>query len=233
MQTYDNVEQFTKAMKAGQLAPPELAIEGMVMPVGDIPTPDNPSGVAAFMFSPGTSCALWIPVPPSVVGKIDHLGTVTCKDHQHEHVRLHLKLPHTPEGPFFAKLLGHYQRAATSAGESVSHALNTMFTGRGNDFAMAPAASPMAFGWHPPHIPLPHPPVPPWFACARCISENLVLAAALGAGVAEISAVAGLAQPAMISWLMTKFGVDAVVAGAAIGGVSDVGLARVLCRGVC
>jgi hypothetical protein len=229
MQTYDNVEQFVKALKAGQLSPPQLTVDGMVMPLADAPTPNNPSDIAAFLFSPGTTCALWISVPASVVEKIDHIGTVSCKDHQHEYVRLHLKLPNTAEGSFFGKLLGHFQQtpALADVGSSLSSFNPAVGAQTPGDFLAAGFAGPVSavFGWHPPHI--------PWKPrCAACIAGNMALAAAISAAIAS-AAPELLASPEAIAWLAAKFGISTTAAAAALGGLGGAALAKILCGNVC
>ncbi|HEY7311895.1 MAG TPA: hypothetical protein VH643_21200 [Gemmataceae bacterium] len=227
MQTYNNAEEFVNALKAGQLSQSELTVEGMVKPLIE-PMPGGPSH-GAFLFSPGTTCALWIPVPDSVIEKIDHIGTVTCKDHQHEYVRLHLKLPHTPERPFFAKLLGHFQQSAALSGMAAGAAsLNSAFAGHGaGDFGIANFASPAAFGWNPPHPHIHWKPL-----CAACIAGNMALAAAIGAAIAA-AAPELLASPGAVTWLAGQFGISTTAAAAALSGVGGAALAKILCGNKC
>ncbi len=47
----------------------------------------------ALMFSPKGSCENWIRIPLDSIEKVEHVGTVRCKDHEHPVVRLFFKDP--------------------------------------------------------------------------------------------------------------------------------------------
>jgi hypothetical protein len=64
------------------------------------------------------------------------------------------------------------------------------------------------------------------WCCARCVSVNLALAAAVTAGLAA----SGLPPtPETIAWIMAKFGVGEGVATAALSGISGAALAKKMC----
>ena len=192
-----------------------LTITGMAKKSG---TPQTIS------FSPGTVCKVWVPIPSALIEKVDHLGTTTCKDHQHDYVRLHFVNPTTDEGKALTELLKHLIGLDESwlpmSAASPSSAL-----------AAQPAA--MAFGWHPPHIHWPPitPPVILLPKCAQCIAINIALALAVAAAVAAIGPEIGAATA--VSSLMAQFGISEAVAIAAVGGASGAVMARMMCKDVC
>jgi hypothetical protein len=94
-------EEFVRALSSQEGLPAlssASTIDGMVKPS----TADVSKAV---LFSPGTSCNVWIPVPASVIEKVDLLGKIPCRDHEHDYVRLPLKKPSNPETAVFADLL--------------------------------------------------------------------------------------------------------------------------------
>ena len=100
MKTYSG-EDFLNELtsEAGLRLPPSpIALRGMVK------RPDD-AAAQTVPFSPGTSCAMWIDVPVNVIEKVEHLGKVSCRDHEHEYVQMHFKLPDSDEGLLFANLL--------------------------------------------------------------------------------------------------------------------------------
>ncbi|MGI8981012.1 MAG: hypothetical protein ACR2FY_17425 [Pirellulaceae bacterium] len=116
-------------------------------------------GILTFDFSPGSNCKHWIPIPASLVEKIDHLGKVPCKDHQHDFVCVHFANPKTDEGKALSEML----KQLVGLGES----WNPPAAGPPSSVRLAAAESmPMASAWHAPNIATaswpPHPPNWPW-----------------------------------------------------------------------
>ena len=141
-------EKFFKALTSGSglslAAKP--TVTGMVKQYDErttaiIPLPEPPF----VLFSPTMSCAVWLPVPISLIDSVDYLGTGKCKDHEHEVVRIHFKIPSEPDAALFAHLLHQSQQVKSF--------------GNGSEFPsefFSPSVA--AFGF--PHIPTPHfPPI--------------------------------------------------------------------------
>jgi hypothetical protein len=59
----------------------------------------------AIEFSPGGHCSHWVKIPLEMIENVKVLKIVTCKDHTHPLVKLHLKSPRTVEGKIFLSLL--------------------------------------------------------------------------------------------------------------------------------
>jgi hypothetical protein len=57
------------------------------------------------LFTPGTACQRWAPVPVAMIDNVEWLGKVRCKEHTHHHVRLALKEASGPEAKVLATLL--------------------------------------------------------------------------------------------------------------------------------
>lgn len=105
-----NPADFVKALSSKEGLPPlelPISIEGFAKPQAEDPN--------AFMFSPGTSCSVWIPVSPEVIESVDHLGQRTCGDHTHEYIRLHLKIPKEKSSSVYAQLLSHQLQASSQS----------------------------------------------------------------------------------------------------------------------
>jgi hypothetical protein len=99
-----NVNEFVKAL-AGGLPKPSATVEGFVKSHDD---------TKYLSFSPGSTCSFWVPVPVALIESIDHLGTRPCGAEEHEFVRLHLKVPTTPEAEAFSQLLGKVSAQPTA-----------------------------------------------------------------------------------------------------------------------
>lgn len=94
-------QEFVKALTSeGGLSVPSdcLTLTGMVKS-------SSGGAVDSVLFSPGTSCAFWIPVPVKMIDRVDHLGKIPCRDHEHDFVRLRFKMPTTDEGRVLTELL--------------------------------------------------------------------------------------------------------------------------------
>ena len=175
-------EEFLKALESEQGIPiPQLAIKliGMAKPLAA-----NQSD--AFLFSPGGSCAIWIPIPVYLVEQVDHLSKVPCGDHQHDLVRVHFKSVRQPEAAVFAQLL---QAQAGSAKSELSMAYPGMDESGIDTFegmTIAPTMT-MERGWRPPWT---------WSRCAKCKLEvnafitGTVMVACAAAGTTGPGAIA-------------------------------------------
>jgi hypothetical protein len=146
-------EEFVTALRSSQglqLPVPALVLTGMAQ---QLPS----EATDAFLFSPGSSCAVWVPIPAKIVDKIDYLGKIACKSHEHDHVRVHFKAVTHPEASPFAQLLSAQTQRQPNLPVPAAEYVDL-------GFPAAPSAalnpSIAAFGWHPPHIPTPHwPPI--------------------------------------------------------------------------
>ena len=103
----------------------------------------------AINFAPDYSCAVWVQIPVSLIEKVDHLGKITCKDHEHEHVRLYFVNPTTDESKALTELLkqliGLNERWLPQS--DLTHAPPAEVYP-----ALAGQPNAMSFGWHPSHI---------------------------------------------------------------------------------
>jgi hypothetical protein len=88
-------EEFVKVLAEGK------QLESFVLN-GMVKKSDDPKTI---LFAPGHSCSTWVSVPVSMIEKVEWLGKVPCKDHQHDHVRLFMKDPSVAEAAVFARLL--------------------------------------------------------------------------------------------------------------------------------
>ena len=61
-------------------APRDVSVVGLVK--SDETTP------SAVQFSHSLACREWVSIPIELIEEIDHLKTVSCKDHQHPLVRI-------------------------------------------------------------------------------------------------------------------------------------------------
>lgn len=91
--------EFVEALASGSLAAPSV-LTGMVKPAEDDPK--------SLLFATGTSCERWVPIPVGMIEQVEWLGTVGCRDHTHDYVRLTLKEATSAEGTVLASLLGGY-----------------------------------------------------------------------------------------------------------------------------
>jgi len=177
-------QQFAEGLNSDgglSLPPVPLTIDGMAKKSG------SPQTIS---FSPGIICKVWVTIPTALVEKVDHLGTISCKDHEHDYVRLHFVNPTTEEGKALTELL---KQAIGSDGTWLPQP--TPSDSFAPSLAWLPAA--MSFGWHPPHIHPPHlPPIPNPIhnvRCAQCIAANMALALAVTAAVATLGPEIGAA----------------------------------------
>jgi hypothetical protein len=89
--------EFIKALGEGGLKEGFIR-EGMVKQEENDPN--------AVQFSEGTDCSLWTKIPVGMVEQVEFLRFVSCRDHSHPFVRLHLKAPgEGSEAAVFAALL--------------------------------------------------------------------------------------------------------------------------------
>jgi hypothetical protein len=134
MNNFKNVADFLKALNSPEGLPgPQLSVTGFVRPIVDGKSMDEHPGASSFQFSPGTSCSSWITIPSSIVSSVDHLGTLSCGDHQHELAHVYFGRPASQEARIFHDLLRQQPSAhavpITSApaefvaGEGVGHPL--------------------------------------------------------------------------------------------------------------
>ncbi len=75
-------QDFLKRLNEGKLETPLLFL-GFAKPAED--------NKETFLFSPGTSCKDWIPIPAGVVETVEHLGEQSCRDHSHPTIRIQFK----------------------------------------------------------------------------------------------------------------------------------------------
>ena len=73
-----SAEDFAKALASDSLIQP-LILSGMVK------KSEEPETI---LFAPETSCRSRVSIPLSKIEKVEWLGTVSCKDHFHEYVRI-------------------------------------------------------------------------------------------------------------------------------------------------
>jgi hypothetical protein len=92
--------EFLERLRRNDLAP----LFGLVK------EPESGSDYILFTFDP--SCSGWTEIPLDLIEAIEPVSTVSCRDHQHQTVRLYLKVPESPEARLFASLLA---ARATSA----------------------------------------------------------------------------------------------------------------------
>jgi hypothetical protein len=91
-------EEFAQALESSTLQD-QVALTGMAKKA------DDPSVI---LFAPGASCAQWIPIPVTMIEKVDWLGKAHCHDHTHEHVRITLAHNTSPEATVLASLLAGF-----------------------------------------------------------------------------------------------------------------------------
>jgi len=112
MKSYSGVD-FVNSLKSDELTE-SISIEGLAK---------SDDGQNAFQFSPGPQCTLWLKVDLAVVSKVEFLGKLRCKDHEHAHVRLHLNMPKKDDSVAYllANLIVTLQRSANQTGASKAH----------------------------------------------------------------------------------------------------------------
>lgn len=172
MITYSGAD-FVRALSSenGLTAPQNaITLTGAVKPVAI-------DFAEALLFSLGTSCWQWTPIPVSLIESVDHLGKITCDNHEHDYVRLLLKKPATEEANLFASLL----QALITSRETLEV----------SDFTDEPFTTMelvgKSFPWRPPWT---------WSRCAKCKLEvnafitGSVLVAAAAAGTTGPGAIA-------------------------------------------
>lgn len=101
MKTTFTGDEFVKALSEGGLQKP-LMLTGMVKKSED-PT--------VILFAPGTLCRNWVPIKASCIEEVKWLGNVSCRDHSHEYVSIHIKDVGAAEATLFADLLKVYVEA--------------------------------------------------------------------------------------------------------------------------
>ena len=187
-------------------------------------------------FAPGTACAVWLPIPVGLIEKVDYLGKIDCKDHQHEHVRLHFVNPTTDEGRALANLLKHLIGLNESwlPQSAPPSTLSPAFTG---DEAT------VSFGWNPAQISTPHIPTstymawgwtPPWkwSGCAKCKLEVYgFLSGTVSAAIYAAGATPPGIYAAVQALLIGEYG--AAIAAAAQGAVMSLQFdqaASIICK---
>ena len=195
MKSFEGLE-FAEALSSkGELSSLQVALSvtGMAKPLS-IDTPD------AFLFSPGKSCAFWIPISGNIVDKVDYVRKAMCKEGSYDLVRLHFKVPGTPEATVFAQLLQAAQAETQAEFEESDFPFDTL---------------PESWDW--PWT---------WSKCAKCKLEvNATITVSLiGAGL-----LAGLSGPgALAVWeafIVKEWGMvawEAVKAGVQSAGVDAI-----------
>src|SRR5262249_16384381 len=100
-------KEFIDALKKDTLKEPIIK-DGMVK--------QDEKDSTVILFTEGASCDIWTKVPVDLIEKVDHMGTIRCRDHQHPFVRLHFKAPgNNPVAAVFAELL---KRSGAQSGAS-------------------------------------------------------------------------------------------------------------------
>jgi hypothetical protein len=216
---------FIKALSSPQgipLVSNLLAFTGMARakePVG--------GSASTFDFSPGFGCRVWIPVPVALVDKVEHFGKVTCKDHEHDYVRVHLTNPTTEEGKLLASLVG------PSLGDHISGVTPSAQPGPLGHASVQSFGFHGIHGIHPPPvggpIVIPNPILQS--QCATCIAINLGLGLEVAAAVATLGPAIGVSTA--VSSLMARFGISEAAAIVAVGGASGANIARMMCKTAC
>jgi hypothetical protein len=83
MRSYDPA-QFLSKLSVDELPEPtELTIVGLAKSEGTSPS--------LLYFSLSPSCEKWITIPTEIVESIEHVKTITCRDHKHPVVRIRFK----------------------------------------------------------------------------------------------------------------------------------------------
>lgn len=91
-------DEFVKALSEGSLKK-SLILTGMVKK-------SDESNV--MLFAPGTTCQNWVSIKASYIDEVKRLGSITCGDHLHEYVSIHLKDINDVEPTLFVDLLKVY-----------------------------------------------------------------------------------------------------------------------------
>lgn len=99
-------EEFAAKLKSGKLDAPPLTMTGM-MKISD------KDGYLSFTRS---GCDSWADIPFILIDKVEQLGWITCKDHAHPRVRIHLK---RSEDVYQAPLLAIIRHLLTSGQKPV------------------------------------------------------------------------------------------------------------------
>ena len=77
-------QEFYQSLQQNKVGGGAVAIEGMVKL--------DEHGKGVVLFSPGTGCSGWVPIPVDLIERVEQLHTAQCRDHQHPFVRLFLKV---------------------------------------------------------------------------------------------------------------------------------------------
>lgn len=103
MRSYSSTDFLAKLSADSLDDPVDVAVLGLVRV--------DRSNASFLQFSSSSSCDRWLPVPTEVIESIDHLKTVSCKDHQHPLVKIKLKRPDATrqDALFFFNLIFHLQ----------------------------------------------------------------------------------------------------------------------------
>src|SRR5215207_1153705 len=86
MRNYEPAE-FLYLLASNRLEKPPLNLTIY----GPVKVDENDSSV--LLFSVSTTCDQWVRIPVSLIGSIQHGGSVRCKDHEHAFVRIVLTEP--------------------------------------------------------------------------------------------------------------------------------------------
>lgn len=109
MRSYHPDELVSK-LSVNQLPDPtEVTVYGLVKLIDDSPS--------VLQFSDSLRCESWLTMPIEIVESINHLKTVTCKDHEHPLVELKFKQPDEArqDVAFVLALLSRTQTALSHA----------------------------------------------------------------------------------------------------------------------
>ncbi len=103
-----SAKDFLAVLNKGELLEKPLVKQGMVKPA------EKPD---ALMFNEGTQCGHWVRIPLDCIEEIEHLDTITCKDHHHPYVEISFKRP-KDDNPLAKVFMGLASRPAVVEPES-------------------------------------------------------------------------------------------------------------------
>jgi hypothetical protein len=120
--------EFVTALAEKKIAEP-MVLEGMAkLEDGD---------KTSFMFSPGTSCAMWVRIPIDIVEQVGLIRVIACNDHSHPLVRLHLKEPPT-DNPIAALFASFVKQVGSQQSRSGDPRPKARGSGRGFCYGFDP-----------------------------------------------------------------------------------------------
>jgi hypothetical protein len=99
-------EEFVEKLRTDDFDAPPLTFVGMAKPGRD----DR-----HLLFASGTDCEEWTELPLEVIERVEVGELVSCRDHAHPLVKLHLKQPGSEEASAYAALAKAQARARAAA----------------------------------------------------------------------------------------------------------------------